>query len=233
MAAKQIKVLSAGSTLYGLRPAAADFTRSTGIAVAVATDHGHNIRKAVLDGAADADLVLVPTEWVREIIAAGRADKTTIIDIGAVRIGAAVRSGAPRPDVASMAALRHALLSADVVLLTLAPTGDHLVKVIERLGLAAEVARKLKRFDTATQLNKHLAETESPAALGFGPATEILAWGDKGVTYAGAVPDEIQVVLPYQAAMLTHTAAGTDARALLAYLASPDARRHFRASGVE
>jgi molybdate transport system substrate-binding protein len=233
VAAKQIKVLSAGSTLYGLRPAAADFARSTGIGVTVVTDHGHTIRKAVLDGASDADIVLVPTEWATEIVAAGRADNTTLIDIGAVRIGAAVRNGAPRPDVASMATLRQALQSADAVLLTLAPTGDHLMKVIERLGLATDVARKLKRFDTATLLNRHLAGTASPATLGFGPATEILAWRDKGVTYVGAVPDEIQIVLPYQAAMLTRTAASADARALLAYLANPDARRHFRASGVE
>ena len=230
---KQIKVLSAGSTLYGLKPAAADFARATGIGVTVETDHGHNIRKAVLDGASDADVVVVPTEWAAEIVAAGRADKTTLIDIGAVRIGAAIRTGAPRPDVASMAALRQALVSADAVLLTLAPTGDHLMKVIERLGIAADVVRKLKRFETATLLNKHLVETASPATLGFGPATEILAWRDRGVTYAGAVPDEIQIVLPYQAAMLTRTAATADARALLVYLAGPDARRHFRASGVE
>jgi len=227
-----IKVLAAGSALHGLRPAAALFTRETGIAVGVATDHGHNIRKHALAGEADADVVLVPTEWADEIIAAGRADKATLMPIGAVRMGAAVRADAPRPDVATMAALRQTLVAASAVLLTLAPTGDHLMKVIERLGLTATVAPKLKRFNTATLLNKHLADNPDKGAIGFGPATEIHAWREKGVAWGGPVPDEIQIVLPYSAVMLSRAQA-EPARKLLAFLASPPARKHFLDSGVE
>ena len=233
MTANHLKVLSAGSTLYGLRPAAEAFARETGLTVNVATDHGHNIHKAARDGSADADVVLVPADWADEIVAAGRAAKDSMVDIGAVRIGAAVRDGAPRPDVSTLAALRQALVAADAVLLTRAPTGEHLLKVIDQLGLRAAVAAKLQRFDTATLLNKHLAETASSATLGFGPTTEILAWRGKGVAYVGAIPDEVQIVLPYRAVMLAHTTAGAAARSLLAYLATPDARARFRASGVE
>jgi len=132
-----------------------------------------------------------------------------------------------------MATLRQALVAADAVLLTRAPTGDHLLEVIDQMGLSAVVAAKLQRFDTATLLNKYLAETASPMTLGFGPATEILVWRGKGVSYVGAVPDEIQIVLPYKAAMLTRAAASDHARALLAFLATGDARAHFHASGVE
>jgi molybdate transport system substrate-binding protein len=105
-----LKVLAAGSALHGLRPAAAQFARESGIAVVVATDHGHNIRKHALAGQAQADVVLVPTEWAEEIVAAGRADKSTMLAIGAVRMGAVVKAGAPRPDVSSMDALRRRLL---------------------------------------------------------------------------------------------------------------------------
>jgi molybdate transport system substrate-binding protein len=231
--ARSLKVLSAGSALYGMRPCAEAFTRRTGIAVAVATDHGHNIHKAALEGRADADVVLLPTEWVDEMVAKGFAERETIVAIGAVRIGAAVREGAPRPDVSSMDALRRTLIAADAVLLTLAPTGDHLMQVIERMGLADTVKAKLKRFDTATLLNKHLVENAGPGALGFGPATEIMVWRGKGVAWAGAIPDEIQIVLPYAGAMLTRTQAKDDARALLAFIASAEARQHFLDSGVE
>jgi molybdate transport system substrate-binding protein len=232
-AARSLKVLSAGSALYGMRPCAEAFTRRTGISVTVSTDHGHNIHKAALEGRADADVVLVPTEWVDEIIAKGNAERETVVAIGAVRIGAAVREDALRPDVSTMDALRRSLMAADSVLLTLAPTGDHLLKVIERIGLADSIKGKLKRFDTATLLNKHLAETAGPGALGFGPATEIMVWRGKGVAWAGAIPDEIQIVLPYSGAMLTRTQAKEDARALLAFIATPEARKHFLDSGVE
>lgn len=227
-----LKVLAAGSALHGLRPAAAQFTRESGIAVAVATDHGHNIRKRALAGQAQADLVLVPTEWAEEIAAAGRADKGTMLAVGAVRMGAVIRTGAPRPDVSSMDALRRTFVSADAVLLTLAPTGDHLMKVIERFGLTTTVAPKLQRFDTATLLNRHLAENGTPGAIGFGPATEILAWRGKGVDWGGPVPDEIQIVLPYSAVMLSGAKA-EPARKLLAFLATAPARKHFTDSGVE
>lgn len=232
-AARSLKVLSAGSALYGMRPCADTFSRRTGIAVALATDHGHNIHKAAMEGRADADLLLLPTNWIDEIVAAGRAERETAVAIGAVRIGAAVREGAPRPDVSSMAALTRALGAASSVLLTRAPTGDHLMTVIARLGLADTVNAKLKRFDTATLLNKHLAETAEAGALGFGPATEIMVWRGKGVAWAGAIPDEIQIVLPYAAAILTRTQAKADARALIAFIATPEARQHFLDSGVE
>jgi ABC-type molybdate transport system substrate-binding protein len=227
-----LKVLSAGSTVYGMRPCAALFTRNTGIPVEVATDHGHNIHRAVLRDEADADLVLLPTDMIASIASAGLADKTSVIAIGAVRIGAAVREGAPRPDVSTMDALRRALVAADAVLLTLAPTGDHLMDVIARLGLAATIAGKLQRFDTATLLNRRLAAAGT-GAIGFAPATEIHSWSGKGVAWAGAIPDEIQVVLPYSAAIIARTQAAEQARALLASLTTPQARRHFLDSGVE
>jgi molybdate transport system substrate-binding protein len=227
-----LKVLAAGSALHGLRPAAAQFTRESGIAVAVATDHGHNIRKHTLAGEAQADVIVVPTEWADEIVKAGRADKSTQLPIGAVRMGAAIKAGAPRPDIANMDALRRAFVSADSVLLTLAPTGDHLMKVIERLGIAATVAPKLKRFDTATRLNKHIADNGTDKTLGFGPATEILAWRGKGVDWGGPVPEEIQIVLPYSAVMLGGAQAELSKR-FLAFLATAPARKHFTDSGVE
>ena len=70
-----LKVLSAGSTLYGMRPAAETFTRGAGIPVAVATDHGHNIEKFALSGTADADVVVIPTPMMNKLLAAARADK--------------------------------------------------------------------------------------------------------------------------------------------------------------
>ncbi len=228
-----LKVLSAGSTLYGMRPAAETFTRGAGIPVAVATDHGHNIEKFALAGTADADLVVIPTAMMAKLVAASRADKTSLVEIGAVRIGAAIHDSATRPDVTRMDTLRTAVLAANKVLLTNAPTGEHLAQVFARMGIENEIKPKTKRFDTATLLNKYIAEHPQAGALGFGPTTEILTWRGKGVTMAGNLPDAIQIVLPYQAGMLTHTPSAENARKLLAFLATPPARQHFRDSGVE
>jgi ABC-type molybdate transport system substrate-binding protein len=95
------------------------------------------------------------------------------------------------------------------------------------------IADKLRRFDTSTLLNRHLADRENAAAIGFGPVTEIKSWHGKGVVYAGAIPDEVPVVLPYGAAVLRRTQEGEQAHTLLAFLATPAAREQFLASGVE
>lgn len=96
-----------------------------------------------------------------------------------------------------MAALRNALLAADAVLLTRAPTGDHLLQAIARVGVAEVIADKLQRFDTSTLLNRHLADrADMTAAIGFGPVTEIKSWHGKGVVYAGAIPDECRSYSP-------------------------------------
>ena len=232
-AQRGLKVLSAGSTLYGMRPAAEAFTRSTGIPVAVATDHGHNIETFALAGTADADVVVIPAAMMAKLTAADRADKAMLIEIGAVRIGAAVHDKAPKPYVSRLDAMRDAVLAAKEVLLTNAPTGEHLAQVFARIGIENDVKPKLKRFDTATLLNKYLAEHPQAGALGFGPTTEILTWRGKGVMLVGTLANEIQIVLPYQAGMLRHTQSADSARKLLAFLATPEARKHFHASGVE
>ncbi len=228
-----LKVLSAGSTLYGMRGAAETFSRDAGIAVAVATDHGHNIEKFALDGTADADVVVIPTAMMAKLTAADRADKTMLIEIGAVRIGAAVHEKAPRPDVSRIDTLRVAVLAAKEVLLTNAPTGDHLAQVFVRIGIENEVKPKLKRFDTATLLNRYIAEHPQIDTLGFGPTTEILGWRGKGVVMAGTLADGIQIVLPYQAGMLKRTQSPDGARKLLSFMTTPPSQKYFRDSGVE
>ena len=228
-----LKVLSAGSTLYGMRGAAETFARGAGIAVAVATDHGHNIETFALNGAADADVVVIPTAMMAKLTAADRADKATLIEIGAVRIGAAVHERARRPDVSRIDTLRAAVLAAKEVLLTNAPTGDHLAQVFVRIGVEADVKTKLKRFDTATLLNRYIAEHPEIDALGFGPTTEILGWRGKGVVMAGTLADGIQVVLPYQAGMLKRTQSPEGARSLLSFMTTPPSQKYFRDSGVE
>jgi molybdate transport system substrate-binding protein len=105
------------------------------------------------------------------------------------------------------------------------------MQAIVRLGLAEAIADKLRRFDTSTLLNR--ADRAEATAIGFGPVTEIKPWHGKGVVYAGAIPDEVQVVLPYGAAVLRRTQERELAHALLAFLATPAAREQFLASGVE
>src|SRR5690242_7902736 len=126
-----LSILSAGSTLHGLRACAPLAAQSLGIELDLATDHGHNIRDAVKRGTVQTDVVLLPADMI-----AALGDRLREpVPLGTVGIGGAVRAGARAPDISTMEKLRGALVLADAVLLTRAPTGEHLLDVVALLGL--------------------------------------------------------------------------------------------------
>ena len=173
-------------------------------------------------------MVLLPADMIAALAAKNLLRDS--VALGAVGIGGVVRESASVPDISTMDALRAALVAAGAVLLTHAPTGEHLVGVIAQLGLRDAIAPKLLRFDTSTKLNIHLA-ARGDNALGFGPETEIRA--GQGVRWTGDVPDEIQIALPYAAAMVMGTPNEAAARKLLAFLGTPQARAAFAKTGVK
>lgn len=227
-----LRILSAGSTLHAMRDCAALAARAAGCEIGVETDHGHNIRDKLQTARANAEVVLLPAGMVAALTAKHLLGDQ--VALGTVGIGGVVRQGSRAPDISAMDALRAALIEASAVLLTHAPTGEHLVGVIAQLGLRKAIAPKLLRFDTSAKLNIHLA-ARTDNALGFGPETEIRAGqsGGKGVQWIGDVPDEIQIALPYAAAMVSGTQNEAAARKLLAFLGSPQAHEAFARTGVK
>ena len=141
-----LQILSAGSTLHGLHACVPLAARTLGCEIQAATDHGHNIRDKVERGDAKADVVLIPT-GMAQALGARLGER---VALGTVGTGGVVREGARVPDISTMQQLRAALVEADAVLLTNAPTGEHLLAVIATLDLAESVARKLSRYDTST-----------------------------------------------------------------------------------
>lgn len=222
-----LRILSAGSTLHGARICATLAAPVIGSACDVATDHGHNIRDDLHSGDVNADVILLPADMVVALTVKNVLQDS--VSLGTVGIGGVIREGSRAPLIATMPNLRDALIAADAVLLTNAPTGEHLMDTIANLDLRDAVAGKLLRFDTSTKLNIALA-ARSDNALGFGPETEIRA--GKSVTWIGDVPDEIQIALPYAAAIVTGTAQLDAARKFLAFLETGQPREAFASTGV-
>ncbi|MDP2356274.1 MAG: substrate-binding domain-containing protein [Beijerinckiaceae bacterium] len=199
----------------------------------IETDHGHNIimrmGMGMGFGEPPADAVLLPRDMIDALVFAGRL-APRVVDIGEVATSAVVCAGAAAPDVSTMDALREALVRASCVLLTTAPSGKHMGHAIEALGVAQEVAPKIQRFDRSSQINDWLAREKNMGALGFGPATEIV--GVEGVTHAGFIAREAQMVLPYAAAITDYVAHDPAAQQFLDFLKTDEAREAFAETGV-
>lgn len=228
-----LRVLTAGATREGLAACAGPFTRETGIAIAASTTHGHLIRERILAGEAEADVVLLPRHMIADLRKRGLTAAGVEAEIGTIPIGAAVRTGVPLPDVSTMAALETTLRRAASIVLTEAPSGIHMEALIDRLGLRAVLEPRIVRYDTGTMVNEHLAGSAASGEIAFGVATEILFFRNRGVAYAGPLPEPVQMRHAYGAAALAGMSGIAEAARLLDYLGTPAARKAFAETGVE
>jgi molybdate transport system substrate-binding protein len=228
-----LKIYTAGATREGIGALAGVIKRDLGIGIETPTNHGHLITEHVKAGETDADIVMVTTDMLRELTEDGLIDLAVTAPLGAIRIGAAVRCGEPLPDISTMAAFEGALRDAKSIVITEAPSGVHLERVFADLGLTEEIESRLTRYDTGTMVNQHISAGTIEGEIAFGVATEILFFREKGVAWAGPLPEEIQMINRYVAAKLTRSDKTAEAKALMDYLATDAARAAFAATGVE
>ena len=231
--ATTIRAFTAGATKEGLANCAAGFEAKTGIRIEAHTTHGHLIEERVIAGEVDDDIVLLPTAMIDNLAARGLVAPERRVSLGTIKIGAAVREDVGLPDVSTMKAFKNSLLAAGSIVITEAPSGRHLDRVIAELGLAEKLADRITRYDMGYMVNDHLVASERDDEIAFGVATEISFYRDRGVTYAGPLPDEIQMALPYEAAMLLQCDKAAEADKLFDYLPGPAARMAFAETGVD
>lgn len=230
---ERLKIYTAGATREGIGSLAGAIKRDLGIEIKTLTNHGHLITEHVKAGETDADIIMVTTDMLAELAEEGLVDLAVTAPLGAIRIGAAVRHGEALPDVSTMAAFETALRAANSIVITEAPSGVHLERVFADLGLTETLEPRLTRYDTGTMVNQHLAAGAAEGEIAFGVATEILFFHEKGVVWAGPLPEEIQMINRYVAAKLTRSDKTAEAKALMAYLTTDAARVAFAATGVE
>jgi molybdate transport system substrate-binding protein len=153
------------------------------------------------------------------------------LHLGRVGVGVVVRDGAPLPDVSSTAALKASLIAAEAVVYNTASSGTYIDGMLKRIGAFDLIESKLIRLWDGTAVMHHLMEGKAKE-FGFGGITDILLYRDRGLRLVGPLPAEIQNYANYSAAVIAAAPNPDAAKAFLAYLASPDGRALFVASGI-
>ena len=137
-----LNIFCAGAGQAVVSQLAAKFQRETGNLM-----HGEygavGAMKARVVSGAPADIVIVTSALIDELIAEGEVIASTRADLGRVGTGVAVRAGAPKPDISSGEALKRAVLAAKSVVYSTGPSGIYLKDLFERWGIAAQIASKL------------------------------------------------------------------------------------------
>jgi len=183
-----------------------------------------------LDAGERADVVILPLESLLALDKEGLTDAASRRDLGAVGIGVAVKAGAELPAISTEDSLRRTLLEARSVTFmdpARGTSGRYVDEVLlPRLSIRDAVRAKTVLGDGGMIAEK-VARGEVEIALQ--QMTELLPVA--GISIVGALPRSLQKTTVYSGAVTKTSASPAEARGLLEFLVSGDARAVFVAKG--
>lgn len=226
-----VNILSGGAAQGLVRGLAGAFKAQTGFdiegefgAVGIMADKLRN-------GAA-ADLIILTRALVTRLADEKLVAPSSIADIGVVETALAVRAGDAKVTARTEADLRNALRDADAIYVpdTKASTaGMHVAKVLDQLGIAYEVASRLKIYPNGATAMRELAASNARRPIGCTQATEIIA--TPGLALSGALPPGYDLKTMYTAGVTTRAANPAQARTLIDLLVGADQKELRQRAG--
>jgi len=226
--AAEIRVLSAAGVRPVLIELGATFERTTGHKLALRFVEGPLVKREVEAGA-QFDVALTLMAVIDDLVKGGRIVPDTRVDFARGGLGVGVRAGTAKPDIGSVDSFKRTLLNAkSVTYAGEGATGIYFTKLLDRLGIAAEMKPKLKPMQSPAPLQ---AVAKGEAELVVGAISPILA--TSGVELAGPLPGELQTYIRFAAGVGTAAKDVDAARALVKFLTSPEAAQVITAKGME
>jgi molybdate transport system substrate-binding protein len=231
--APQIKVLMSGAFTAAFTELAPEFERTTGSRIVTASggsmgDSPDTIPNRLARGEA-ADIVILAASALDDLIAHGRVVAGSRVDLARSAIGMAVRSGAPKPDISTVEALKRTLLQAKSIAYSSSASGVYLSgELFPALGIAGEIAAKSRRIESGPV---GAAVARGDAELGFQQISELRPVS--GIEIVGPLPPGAQRMTIFSAGIVAGAPQPDAARRLIAYLSSPAAGPAIRKSGMD
>ena len=229
--AADIRVMSGGAPKEVLAALTPEFEKQTGHKVHVTYIVISAIQQRLASGEKP-DMVLMPAPALEAQVKAGVMRNEPRPNLGIVRIGLVVREGAPKPDVSTLDNFKQAMLAAKSVVHAnpaATPSGAHLAKVWEQLGIADAIKTKVTHRNALD--GGVAAITRGEVEIGLYPVSEIIS--EKGVAFAGLIPPDVQLNTIYATGVLAANAAPEPAIAFIKFLADPSHAKHWKDAGFE
>jgi len=214
------------------------FEKKTGYKVNPTFGSGGGTKKRVIGGDVfDVPIVQPP---LAEVTATGNVVENTATPLASVAVGVAVKKGAPKPDISSTEGVKKMLLSAKSIVCPDATTGAaagvSINDMLKKLGIDEQVEPKLKRVrgtgpggaGGGTMVSGMVANGEAEIGMTF-----VSEMNDPGIDIVGVLPKEVSPWTPLVGYISTHSKNPKAAKALLKYLASPEALATYKAAGMQ
>jgi molybdate transport system substrate-binding protein len=190
---------------------------------AVAVD----IKKRIAGGEAF-DVAILNPELASELVKAGKVAAGTNTDFVRFGIGVAVRSGTPKPDIATSEALKQAVVNAKSITYTRGGSGVHFESLLSRWGIADQVKAKAKQVGGGEAIP---AVAKGDIELGIDVLPQILSV--PGAELVGPLPADLQNYVTLTVVISPVAKDPAAAKALVDFLKGPAAASLMSAKGME
>jgi molybdate transport system substrate-binding protein len=231
--AAEVRVMISGGLTAAYKALVPDFERVTGHKVITAygpsmgtTENAIPVR---LERSEPADVLIMVGYALGDLVDKGKVIADTRVDLVKSPIGMAVKSGAPKPDISSVDALKKTLLAAKSVAYSDSASGVYIsTEMFQKLGIADEMKDKARAIP-AEPVGGVVARGD--AEMGFQQISELKPV--TGIDIVGQLPADVQKITVFSAGIATGSKEPEAGKALIRFLASPVARYIIVNSGLE
>lgn len=232
-AAAEVKVMNSGGFSSAYKALQPKFEAASGHTLATAWGPSMGASSEAIPNrlarGESADVVIMVGYALDELIRKGVVIADSKVDLADSRIGVAVKSGAPRPDIATVEGLRAALLQAKSIAYSDSASGVYVEKeLFKKLGIEDQAKGKAKKIEK-TPVAEMVASGQFE--IGFQQVSELLPV--TGVDFVARLPESVQYVTTFSAGIPVASTHPEAARALIRYLSSPAARDAILKSGLD
>jgi len=231
--AAEVRVMISGGLTAAYKELVPEFERLTGNKVLTA--YGPSMGTTVnaipirLERGEPADVLIMVGYALGDLVKQGKVVADSRVDLVKSPIGIAVKSGAPRPDISSVDAVKRALLATKSIAYSDSASGVYVsTEMFEKLGIADAMKDKARKIP-ATPVGEIVARGD--AEIGFQQISEMLPVS--GIDIVGQLPPELQKITVFSAGIASVSKEPDAGRALIKFLASPAASAAIIKSGME
>ena len=225
--AAELVILTNQGATPGVRELAAAFEKKSGHKVTVIQEGGPALDRRLAAGG-PADLIASNPGTLRPLIEKGQVVAGTATPFVLAGLGLSVRAGVPKPDISTVEAYKAALVAAKSIGYSRGCSGTRAAEGIAKLGLTDELKPKTV-FTADGPVVEFLAKGDFDVGI---QQTNIMV-GAPGTEYVGPLPGFLNVPCPSSVALVATSKEPEVARAMIKFMASPEAAPLLRKTYVE
>ncbi len=227
----QLEVMISGGFQEPYTQMLPSFERMTGIKVitksGASQGSGPKTIKAQLLTGTTADVVILSREGLTELMAMNKIAPKSDVDLARAPLGLAVPMGAQKPDISTLKSFKDSLIKAKKIVVPGSTSGIYLTtEVFPQLGIQDQITVQVT--DRGSQATTLLSARGANIAIQ--PSSELI--NVPGIDYIGPIPNDVQLIQTFAAAIVMNAAHPVNARKLIEYLSSRDSVGPIKNSGM-